>query len=314
MVYFFYGEDTYRIKERTDTLRRAFLDKQGSDLNLSILSGKELNFDTFKNTVSQAPFLGDKRFIIIKNLITENTDKEQKKKIADFLDKTPDFSVVLFIEEGLPDKRESMFKKLEKTKVEIFAPLEGIKLVAWIENNFKSSELSVDRQAVIKLTLSVGGDLWKLNNEILKISSFVLSAGRDRVNVKDVDLFIEPANGYRIFDLTDAVAAKNINKAMKVLYLFRKDGEESLKIINLIITQLRNMLVVKDLIDRKEPTSTLGLHPFVIKKTIESIRSFDKKTLYKIYQNLYEYDYKIKNGSIEPDLALEMIVVDFCEK
>jgi DNA polymerase-3 subunit delta len=314
MIYFFYGEDTYRIKEKTDALRRAFLDKQGSDLNLSIFNGKDLSFDIFKNAASQAPFLGDKRFIIIKNLIIENNDKEVKKKIAESLDKLPDFSVLLFIEEGLPDKRESLFKKLEKTKAEVFLPLEGSKLISWIEGKFRSFDLEIDRQALMKLSICTGSDLWKLNNEISKISNFVSSQGRQKVIAADIDLFVEPVNSYRIFDLTDALAVKNINKAMKVLTLFRKDGEESLKIINLIITQLRNMLVIQDQIARKESTSILGLHPFVVKKTTDSIRNFKRSDLEKIYRNLAEYDYKIKNGIIEPDLALEMIVVDFCQK
>jgi DNA polymerase-3 subunit delta len=52
----------------------------------------------------------------------------------------------------------------------------------------------------------------------------------------------------------------------------------------------------------------LGLHPFVVKKSLPFIKRYTLTELKNIYQQLLEIDTKTKTGLGSPDLLLDILV------
>jgi len=129
-----------------------------------------------------------------------------------------------------------------------------------------------------------------------------------------VELMVKPKIEADIFKTIDALAQRNKKQA---LYLIRKHlekGDPPLYILSMINFQFRNLLVVKDLIERQKPYYAIlkitKLHPFVVRKSYEQAGKFTLPELKKIYQKIFQADLSIKTGRMEPETALDLFLTE----
>ena len=89
-------------------------------------------------------------------------------------------------------------------------------------------------------------------------------------------------------------------------------GDNPLYLFSMINYQFRNLLVVKDLIERNRPyytiSKTSNLHPFVVRKSYEQAGKFSFPELKKIYRKIFQVDLAIKTGKINPETGLDLLL------
>ncbi|MFA6963233.1 MAG: DNA polymerase III subunit delta [Patescibacteria group bacterium] len=310
MIYFIYGIDAYSVKKAADKLAADFVASEGSDFNLIKLDGQTMKAGQFFDSVSTLPFLGAKRLVTVNGLLALG-DKESKRVVAEKIKNIPDYSDVLFVDEGEPDKRESIFKVLsEKAKVERFDAPTPYLVTDFVKKKITEAGLKVTSQVANQISLAVGTDLSRAESETEKIISYTFYLDRDEVSADVVSNLIEPVSNVKIFDLTDAIADRRLGQAFSILSKMRKSGQDEAMIFNMIIFQLRNMLIIESL---GSNASQSGLHPFVVKKTLSSIRKFKPGEIKKFYSDLAELDWKIKSGILEFSTAVDLLVANFCK-
>jgi len=131
-LFLFYGEDTYSANQKVKFWRDEFEKKYGGDVNIAMLEGKSLISADFESDIHSTPFLAEKRLIIVKDFL-EKGPKDEQKKVAELLEgEIPEFCIIVFIENKLPDKRVSLYKKLNKVgQLEEFKPLMGPQLMKY---------------------------------------------------------------------------------------------------------------------------------------------------------------------------------------
>ena len=316
MFYFFYGEDSYSIVKKTAEFRRGFVEKN-SDFNFTLLDGEKITYEKYWNSVNSLPFLGDKRLVIVKNIF-QNPSKDIRAEISKTLDKIPKENIVLFSDTVMPDKRESFFKKLAKEKTTYyFAPLFGSKLSSWIDQKVAElGEIKFTPAAKSKLILYAGADLWRLENEISKLYFTAVALNRTEIDENSVENLVEPNLEIKAFALNDALVRQDTKAALISLENLLKNGEEELRLFNLIVYQFRTMIILSDL--TSEPSSKIAgitkLNPFVVSKTLPFLRRFNQEKIFTEYSRLNQLDVEIKTGRITSELALFRAVVDFCRK
>lgn len=309
MILFFYGEDDYRLKQKIKELKQKFIDASLGDTNLSVLDGKTATYQDIVRQILAMPFLAKSRLIIIENLIKE-AKPEVREKVVEFLPKIPASSVVVFVEEGTPDKRTAMYKKLNQPKVsQEFKLLEPDELHRWIKREVGERGGEIEPAAVDKLVEFVGNDLWRLSNEIAKLTDY----GKE-LTVENIELLVKPEIESNVFDLIDAMGAKNRRRALQELHQLLEAGQNELYILSMIVYQFRNLLVVRDFLERGtnsqwEIAKKAKLHPYVAQKTLIQAKNYNLENLKKIYQLLLEQDLAIKTGQINPKTALDLLVI-----
>lgn len=315
-IIFLYGEDIYSIKNVTRKLVANFIEKEKGDLNVKIFESNDLSLEAFINSIMSAPFLGDEKLTVVKNFLISGDDKEMEKKILKYLEKIPEKSKVIFVEEGKPDARGALFKFLEKTNSKNFPLPNEIKIRQFITDLVNQSDLKISNQALSKISQYVGPDFWQLENELSKLILYVKSLNKSEITEKDIEKLIEPNITLKIFDLTDALANRNKKKALEIFNDFVRAGEDLFLVFNMIIYQVRNMLIVEDLVKlgkKNDVAKISGLHPFVVKKIEYSLPKFKKGELVSFYQRLGDIDWQIKTGRADIETALVMLFVDFCK-
>lgn len=319
-AFFFYGDDTYSLSQKLSHWKLEFEKKYG-DLNTSFFEGSQYKPAEIIDAANSMPFLADKRLVVIKNALNE-FDSEELEPLGEFVQNIPDTAVVIFAELRGVDKRLSLYKKLIKhAQGTEFKKIEGGALKQWILQQAHKVGGDIESNAAQHLADIVGGDLFRLENEIIKLVNY---AANRPVTVKDVEKMVVSTLTTSIFKLTDALSQKNNKTALTELHTLIESGEELHGILFMIMRQFRIITEIKDLSDRKksreEIVSVTKEHPFVVSNTLNQTRNFTMPQLKKAYDLLLDIDTRLKTGGIkittgdnrEFVLALDRLVVDLC--
>ncbi len=310
MIYLIYGDDTYRSWQKLQSIKAKYLDASMGDTDLAMLEGAAVTSAEFRRQITTLPFLAKSRLVIIKNLLIEGK-KEVSEAIIDHLKTVPKTTVLFFYESGSPDKRLKLFKALNQPKqAQEFGLLDPARLMDYAKKELAAHQISIEPPALQRLTAIIGPDLWRLHQEIEKLSLFKQPANQSTsqpVNLLDIEHLIAGSPEARIFDLTDAFGQRDRLKALRLLQHFSGE-EEGLGLLAMIAGQYRNLLLVSDGLKRKMPRTELNqqlkLHPFVFDKTLNQARTYDYNELVVCYRYLYQLDLAAKQSLVEPIIGL----------
>jgi len=312
MILFFYGEDTFRLRQKLKALKEKFISSSLGETNLVILDGKTATFDEIMRQILAIPFLSRKRLVIIENIL--GTDKksarggsasgrEIQEKVGQALKKVPESTVLVLVEEGVPDRRTALFRKLNLPKrAQEFKLLEGEALRRWIKKEVFERGGAIEPAAIGKLVEYLGSDLWRLNAELSKLIAY-----QKKVTSETIELLVCSQIEGNIFTLIEATAGRQSSRAIGELYKLFQTGASELYILTMIVYEYRNLLLVKD---SQERSRKINLHPYVLAKTLPLVAKYQLAELKKIYPKLLKFETFIKTGKIEPRVALELLVFE----
>jgi len=321
-VHLFFGEDTFSASQKLKFWRDQFEKKYEGDINIAVLEGKGLIAADFESDIQSAPFLADKRLVIINDFLAKGK-KDEQKKVAEVLEAgVPDFCIIVFFESKVPDKRAVLYKKLNKVgQIEEFKALMGPELTRWITNRAEELGLKLNFGLAGHLGQVAGSDLWNLDNELNKL---LLYSKTKPITREAIDELVHPNLTTSIFKFTDFIAQRNSKGSLGTLHILLDSGEDIMKIIFMIVRHFRILIQVKDLVDRgnakSDIISKVKEHPYTISTTMQQSPNFSIEALTCIYDSLLKIDVGIKTGKIrmlaedkkEIMLALEKFVYKVC--
>ena len=267
-------------------------------------------FNNFQGDSNQFSMFQERKLIVITDPFSDADFKEKFLGNKENFVKSDD--LLVFYQEGEVRKNDSLFKFLEKNALcQNFSSLEGQKLRKWVFDELKNNGAQFRDDVVDELCFRVGDDLWRMENEIKKIATFGVGKEIER---KDVAILVRPKIESDIFKTIDAVANGEKQSALRLVRKHIEKGDSPVYLFSMINYQFRNLLIIKDLIEKRKPCADIpkasGLHPFVVKKGYYSCLKFTFNQLKKIYQRIFQIDLEIKTGRIEPEAALELFIAE----
>jgi DNA polymerase III subunit delta len=312
MIFFLYGKNSYGADQELKNIVKSYVGptdgKRKVKYALRTFNENELDFQSVENELQTGSLFDDKKIIILKNIFSDKIFKEKIfENSGKFLKQE---NIILICQDGDIDKRDALFKLLLKeARCQEFSPPEGKELSDWIKKEFDGYKISADKKATDELILYVGNDMWQLKNEIQKLASYQKGA---TVTEKEIRLLVRPKIENDIFVTIEYLAQKNKEKALYLTHKHLEKGDSPLYLLTMINFQLRNLLQIKDLMDKNVPYFEIakksGLHPFVVRKTYTQAQKFTFLQLKKIYQKIFQVDLSIKTGKIEPETALDLLI------
>lgn len=306
MIIFLYGEDTYRSRQKLEEIVAHYKEIHKSGLNLRYFDGKSTDFQDVKSELQTVSMFKEKKLLILTDVFSNQSLKDGFLKDAKrFVDSE---NVILFYEEKGTFARDPLFTYLKKhAQTQEFELLTGIKTKNWLKSEFERMKTRIDPMALEMMVNSAGNDLWQLANDVQKLVAF--KRGRE-IEVKDVRLFVKPKFETDIFKTIDAISLKNKKQALNLLHKHLERGDSPLYLLTMINFQFRNILGVKDLMEKNEALTHSGLKPFLARKSCEQAKKFTYDELKKIYQKIFQVDYSIKTGKIDPQAALDLLIAE----
>jgi len=310
MIIFLYGQDTYRSRRKLNEIIEHYKKIHKSGLNLKYFNLSEKGFEDFKDEFQSISMFAEKKLMVLEEAFTNRNFKEiflkNSKRFIDSRD------ILLFYETKETPRGDPLFKFLKKyAKSQEFKLLEGENLENWVKKEIENYKVKINPLALEKLTDYVGNDLWQMANEIGKLASYKKNK---KVGEKDVELLVKPKIEPEIFKTIDAIASRNKKQALELIHKHLERGDNPLYLLSMINFQFRNLLTIRDLIEKNKSPYTLleetTLHPDVMKKSYSQAQKFKIDELKKIYQKIFQVDLAIKTGRVEPEVALDLLIAE----
>lgn len=309
MVILIYGKDGYRARLR---LNEIIADQAAQKVSVKTMEAAAIGFDELNIELRQRTIFTDKKLIVVKGLFLEKELKEKfLANIGEFLASANSF---LLYEQGAILKTDSLLTALKKKgTVEEMVPLSGENLRKWVKKEAAAGGAKISEAAINRLSDYVGTDLWLMANETAKLANYKKG---ETIEAKDVELLVRPIVETKIFETIDALATKNAQQAFTLLHQHLESGESPFYVLTMVAFQFRNLLLIKDLLDKgtnfQDLARLTGLHPFVVKKSYSQASRFTLDELKRIYQKIFRVDGNIKKGRLAAGTALDILIAEIC--
>lgn len=317
MIFFLYGPDDFRIREKVRNLKEKFISQvDGAGFNITTIDASDTNISDLRRAMLTQSFLAKRRMIIVKDIFQQN--KDWQVELTRILNKNDfinadDNSNILVFADNKPDKKSSLFKYLQQSKwKEEFLLLKQDEIIRWIVKRVEAANGKIDGQAAAVLANRTGNDLWLTAGEVDKL---IARKRNGNIVINDIEISGDKTLDDNIFGIIDAMANKNKKQALKLTEENLSAGMSEIYLLSMIARQYRIIMQIKENISEeaaniKKIASEKGWHPFVAQKAMAQSRLYSKDKLVDIYRKILEIDTRIKSTNIQPKLLLEMLIAE----
>src|SRR5579883_2848961 len=314
MFYLLHGNDEFTCREQLKKLKR----EEDYGYNQDFYTGGEVSLITLTATCNTFPFLTEKRLVVLEGLPkrkrgeeasdsearAEQAEKPKKGKkgkastetragfekgLAEYIPQMPESTVlIVLVDEELSASSPILKAAQQHGKVIQCTLPKGQAIEGWIVKRAQSIGVKITPEAAKLLADFIGNQLRLLANELDKLATYV---GRgNTIEVSHVRQLSAEVQAARIFDLTDALAQRNRTLALNLLHDLLGDGNHPLAILPTITSQVRNLLLVKEMaasgLRATQIASALGMPPFLVEKALRNIGKFTTAQLESTYHQL----------------------------
>ena len=328
-VYLLAGEERYYIEKARDKLfSRLFANQQEQNGALQKLTGA-MDSDDLVGLIETAPFFADRNVLLLQDtaLFNEHKDEEEGKKsgkdrklerlLATLAD-MPDFSYVIFVQNGKVDKRRKLYKAIEKCGIVLEADaVRAWNINDWLQGKLQSLNKDMDPEAVAYFSGVVSTmqtiSLEFLDKEFDKLALFTKERRITKALLIKVFAGLPEVS---VFAMLDAVSERKAKKALQLLRRQLNDGTYFTVILSLLTRHVRQLWQAQVLqqqgIRGKALAKPLELNPFIAEKLGRAAMQFPSAVLKRSMLELIDADYFLKTGQAGEEI-LEHVVIDLCQ-
>ena len=311
-IYWLEGEEPFYIEEVMNYAEHHLLNESEKSFNLSIFYGKDANWADVINACKRYPMFAEFQVVLLK--------EAQQMKDIDFLEsyiEHPSTTTVLVV--SYKDKKvdaRTKFAKSLKSKGELLSTKKIYEnhLPEFITSITKQNGLTITQKAILLISENIGNDLTRIKNEIEKIAINL----KDSKNITDdvIEKFVGVSKEYNVFELQDAIAKKNLAKAIRIIQYFEKNPKAAP--IQLVIPSLYSffskvlLMYGTNMNDEKSIASAIGINPYFVKDYIAAAKNYKYEEVEKILLLLHQYNLKsigIDSNNINDTELLKELVV-----
>lgn len=321
-VYFYWGEDEYRLNQAVRELRDRILeptwmsfnfDKIGPDQPDAMIQGL--------NQVMTAPLgTGGRLVWLVNSPVGQRCSEELLAELERTLAQLPDACHLLFTSSSKPDGRSKATKLLQKHgQFQEFSPISAWKtedLTQALQKAARQVGLKLTPEAVELLVTAIGNDTRQLHNELEKLHLYTTGRPDPTLTAADVGLLVTTTTQNSL-QLAEAIRQGKTASALNLIGDLLQQNEAPLRIVATLTRQFRTWLWIKLLTEAGERD------PQVIAKMAEvnnpkrvyflqkEVQRVPLLALQQALPLLLKLEVSLKQGS-EPISSLQIKVIELC--
>ena len=305
-AYLFEGPEENIKAAALAQLRKAILPEGMEELNETVLEAPAT--DALIAAAETLPFLADKRLVIVREHPALTGRGEGDDRLKEYLAHVPETAVLVFVVRGKADARKKLYTAIRKYgNIVSFNPLTDAELNAWICRTFASMGKQCAPQTASLLAFTVGGGTALLRQEIDKLAA--LAGEREIITDEDVRQVATRSIECTIFEMVDAVVAREEGHAFALLRDMLTAGEQRLGILAMLLRQYRLLQHVKIMQYEKKSVqdikSRLGIAPFAAERCIRQAAAYTGGEVRQAVDICLTTEMNVKSGKYNDEGALE---------
>jgi DNA polymerase III subunit delta len=258
-------------------------------------------------------FFSEQKVIVIKNInILDKEDDHIFNRWTTYFEKpNPDVFVIIEMLESLPKTSRTQNLLMKYAMIEKIQDMKKTEYPEFVKNMFKKFNYAITDDAITALLERTNYDFLLLSQEAEKLMLF--SYDSKEIHEKEVILLVSRNLEENIFELTNALLAKDQAKTIEIFYDLVARNEDPLRILNFIVNKIRELIHTKLLIDKGYRQDEIAEH-FNIRSgrayyLLKNAKNADFNILETHLKKLSKLDFDIKSGKIDKKLGLELYLL-----
>ena len=330
MIHLLYGEDTLSLDEKLAALRAINAADDLYDVNSTTIDGASASLIELEMAWSAAPFLADKRIVVVRGLLARFEPRRGRARgassrgrskaaaewdgLGDRLAHAPPSTELIFVD-GSVARNNTLFRAISKVaEVHRFALPSAREMPQWVRERADKMGAAIEPRAIAALTEAIGNDTRLVDMELQKLA---LYRSGQRIRRQDVEALVSYAKEANIFAAVDAALEGRAGAALRMKHQLMEAGSSPIYLITMIARQVRFLILAKDLKSRglrqDEIGERMSLRGYPLTKTLQQEGRFSAQQLVGMHRRLLEADLSIKTGAADEQTALDTLIVALAE-
>ena len=268
----------------------------------------------------------------VKNLYGRGSNDEKLAAIEQYCKNPNPDAVLIFVADhiSIPADARRMdmndkdrYQRIRETlgqycSIVELARVEEGEAVRWLTDYCSTQKVKIDADAARELVDALGGDMMMISNELEKLTLYV---GEKRlITLGDVETMVLAAKQRSLYELTDAISAKDRVRALEMLDAILTTGEGDEAAIGhlyMLAKTFRQMLVIleRNVRDQRMLWAALWqgfrVPPFAADDIIRQARRYkSKRELTRAIRLVAKTDLALRSNPVSKRMVLEKLVLD----
>lgn len=308
-VYLIYGPEDYLRRQYRDKLKNAIL-PEGDTMNYNYYEGKGIDVNEVIAMAETLPFFADHRLIILEN--TGFFASACDPMVA-YVKQIPEATIMIFVEENV-DKRNKLFKAVTAAGYAAnMASPDQETLIKWVAGMLKNDGRKITRGDVLLFLSIIDMDMENIRQELEKLVCYTM--GRDVVTADDIHAVCSVHTENKIFEMINAIAAKNLKDAMVLYNDLLTLKEPPMRILYLIARQFNVLLQIRELSGQGFPSNIIAertaMKEFIVRKNLGLARRFTVAELRAAVEFCTQMEEDVKTGRMQDQIAVELVIYKY---
>lgn len=320
-LYLLYGEEEFQRSRALERLQQYVLKGIPVDFNYNQFYAKEVEIQRVLDTANLYPTMAPRRLVILRNV--EELKEAALEKLSKYTEKPCPSTVFVMVGEKV-DGRKKFVQQSKKHGLALeFKTLYDRQLNGWLKAEVRELGKSMSEEVLSAFIDLVGDNLRELNSELQKVSLYV--GNRGSITMDDLKAVISDVSLDDVFDLSDAIGAKDAGKAlMQIRRMYDMDPDTHAQKLILplyrYLTQLyRARLALQNGVSPHELKPLMvaaGVHERMYwkweKETLPLVQKRSLAELERQVRRMYEAQVELRTRRVPDEIQLEALILELC--
>ena len=314
-LYLFHGEETYLRDYYLAQLKEQVLSGGMGEFNFHMIPAGEMSPRRLEEALDCLPMMARRTLVQVTDFDLFKAGEKDREGYVALLSDLPDYVCLVFVYDLIPYKGDARTKLAavfrENGVVVEFARQDTGELVKWVRRRFRSLDKEISPSLASELIFLCGDLMTNLVGEIGKIAAY---AKGGEITREDIDAVATPQLDTVVFRMTDAIGAKNFDRAAQVLGELYQMQEHPIKIMGALGRQLRQLYSARLALDRGKGASYVaslwGMRPFQAEKVVGAARCFSLDWCRRAVVRCGQTDLAMKSTGQDPQELLTTLLLE----
>jgi len=257
-LYILWGEETYLRDYYFGEMKKLLLPDGLEEFNHKYFEGKSVDINSLAAAVDALPVFSERTLVEVRDFDFYKAGEDTRNRLESIINDIPEYCCLVFFFSD-PDFKPQGNTKIHSTVKKIgasveFRAQEQSDLIAWLTRRFAALSHTIDRADAQYMLFLCGDSMTNLVTEVQKISAY---SKTKRITRDDIDAVGTPEVSARVFDMTDAIAKGDFDRAASIMGDLLELREAPIKLLVIIAKQIRQLYYAKLCLDGGRDASYL---------------------------------------------------------
>jgi len=297
------------VQRSVDAALEALVKPEERELAVAVYHSDDIDESSLAAELRTPPMFADRRIVLLRRADKFNVGTETSAFLQ-FL-KEPLDSTVLLLSAPDMDRRKRLYGLVKKHGLVVDCKkLDRRTAPEFVVGQVGDAGKRIDQGAVRTLIELVGTDSALLTNEIRNLVNYT----GDRTSVTEDDVMMMTANlrEESVFNLTDAIADRDVAGALAALEQLLDDGAEPVYVLMMVEWLLRRLYAARVAVDGgtspEEAAEMAGVPHYFRRKFIAQVDNFSLSELVRLFDLLLDTDVALRQSGRKTRIEMELCV------